>query len=298
MKIPSLPREGVPVRDTVNEIIAFLRATQITTVKGGKIKGNALEITPPDPDDFTAAPEFQVNHWEEPEGTFKYSVDPGYITYQNINSGGTGFIVPTLGGTSLEAEERPTGTLPAAACYVYVQVATSNKGVPSTATITATASEQSDTHHVPPDPTNLSGTAGIYYLLLAQFEDDGNGHAKATRWITGNRNLPNQLVQLDNLGSGKKVYQGFALGTDKHQVRSIRQRASSEQIHVKYDNEDAGGDEDDAVEIIVEGNKKDGTLRFEDCNGTEIFSLTWVDGLITNAAGETIVVPDCPGTTV
>lgn len=295
MKIPSLPREGVAVAETVTEIIKFLRASQITTVKGGRIKGNALEITPPDLDDVTSAPPFEVSAWEEPEGTFQYSVEPGYVTYQNIGSGGTGYVTPTLDGTTLEAEERPVGTLPAASCYVYCRVTTTNKGVPNGATITASSSSQSDTHHQPPDAQNGSGVAGVYYLLLAQFTDDGNGHAKVSTKITGNRNMPNQLVEFSNIGGGKEIHRDFLNATDKHELRSIKERVSAPQINVKYDNE-GSGDPEDAESIIVEGNDNDGTLLFEDCNGNALYSLTWEDGLITTAS-QTIVVPDCPSTT-
>lgn len=252
---------------------------------------------PPRPIMPDTKPPFYVTHWTNGSGDFKFTVKPGYVTWQNIN-GQNGYKVPTLGGTSLEDDTPPVGTLPASASYVYVRVATTNKGVVTgTPTIEATSSTQSSTHHVPPDPSDASGTAGDYYFLLAQFQDDGDGFPEVVRRIVGNRNVPNQLVELLNLGTGKEVYRAYLTGTDEHELRSIRQRASSPQINVKYDNEDAMGDEEDAVEILIEGNGNDGTLLFEDCNGTEIFSLTWVDGLITNAAGETIVVPDCPGTT-
>jgi len=54
----------------------------------------------------------------------------------------------------------------------------------------------------------------------------------------------------------------------------------------------------DAGTIQVRGNSHIGTLRFEACEGgTELFTLTWNDGLVTVTGGATIGIPGCPATT-
>jgi hypothetical protein len=198
------------------------------------------------------------------EGTWKYVVEPGYVTFQNIGHADVvGYLTPTLGGTSLEADTRPEGTLPGNDCYVYVRVITDAKGVISgTPTIVSSTSESTSVHHEPPDESDASGSGGEYYFLIAEFEEFtpsiGDASPTAVRRITGNKHIPNQLVEFENLGSGKKIHRDYVPDADdKHELRSIIQRASQPQIHVKYDNEDAAGDEIDAEEILIEGNDYD-----------------------------------------
>lgn len=189
---------------------------------------------------------------------WKYSLTPGYLIYQQIGTAEKlDFHTPTLGGTSLEAATPPTAALPANDCYIYMRVQTDAKGVPSGApTIVHSTTEETSTHHVPPHPDEVSGIAGDYYFLLAEFEDDGAtpGKPQPVRRLTGNKQLPNQLIELENVGGAVEIYRQYLDGADdKHELRTLNERASSPQINVKYENE-GSGDPIDAESIIIEGN--------------------------------------------
>ena len=96
--------------------------------------------------------------YDDPD--WKFRVNPGYATSQNIN-GGVLYHTPTLGGTSLEDDPQPDGTLPATDAYVYLKILTTNKGViTGTPTIESTESEETTQHHVPPNAANPSGVTG------------------------------------------------------------------------------------------------------------------------------------------
>lgn len=85
-------------------------------------------------------------------------------------------------------------------------------------------------------------------------------------------------------------------GVGPAKLRRITGRGATEgdrEIHVRC--EPVGGEL--PLQITVEGNGKDGSLRFEDCNSVPLFGLYWRDGLITNNDSATITVPDCDMTT-
>lgn len=87
------------------------------------------------------------------------------------------------------------------------------------------------------------------------------------------------------------------------ELRSIKERDSDPQIRVKCDLPEAPAPQVLPEEVTVEGNGHDSVLRYEKCDGTEIATLTIVDGLAkltlaaVEIAGATVVVPDCPATT-
>jgi len=284
MKIPDMPRKGFPVSETVGGIIRYLRANRITNVQGGKIRhspsGSTIEVTQQRRStSFDTKPPLWVSLVDD-SGTWKYRVSAGYATYQNIGSGDVvGYVTPTLGGTSLEADPAPEGTLPGNASYIYLKVQTGAKGViTGTPTIEASTSAQTSGHHEPPDPDDGSGTLGTYYFLLAQTEDDGGspGKPQMVRRITGNKHVPNQLVEFDNIGAGKEIHRDYLNATDdKHELRTINERASTPQIQVNYSDATAA----DAEEIIIEGNGYDASE-----SGKFVTELTAVDGLITAIA--------------
>ena len=252
--------------------------------------------------DRIALPAFWVSYWET-SGTYQFHVMPGYVTYQNMGNnldadGPSHYMVPTLGGVSLEQQDpKPTGTLGGAVCYVYVRATTDAKGVINgTPTVVSSTSKQASIHHVPPDDQDSSGTDGDYYFLLAEFEADAGGNPTIKRRITGNRNIPNQLIEVENIGTGKKLHRDYLEDNDdKHELRTIIERASQPQIKVKYDNEDAMGDEEDAEEILIEGNGYDNTAA------GFVTAQTTVDGLVTTFTDKafgytgTVTVPDVCG---
>lgn len=306
MKFPSFPVSGKSIADDFRALLNWCRAKQIISIKGGRLvespNGTSIVIDPPGKAPRPILPPFWVSIFLD-GSTWKYRVSPGYVTFQNIGDADVvNYYCPTLGGTSLEADTQPEGTLPANACYIYVRVVTNAKGVISaTPTVAAYSSEQTSTHHVPPDEEAASGTQGEYFFLIAEFEEftppSGDASPDLVRRITGNRFIPNQLVELKNIGAGRNIHCDYVDGSnDKHELRSIIERASSPQIRVKYDNTDAAGDEIDAEEILIEGN------GYDFSGGGFVTIMGTTDGLVTSATDlsfgldETVDVTNSHGT--
>jgi len=96
MKFPEMPRDGMPVEDTVVEIINYLKASRVTNVIGGKINSNSggttIEITPPPrprTPDITKIPYNVTIHATRGESsdTYEASVDWGYVCERLPDSG-------------------------------------------------------------------------------------------------------------------------------------------------------------------------------------------------------------------
>ena len=141
--------------------------------------------------------------------------------------------------------------LPALVSYVYLRVQTDSDGVPKFGTtgdgvtIEAFDEVKPSVHHVRPSPSG-GEEDGDYYLLLLETESDGGTPAapRVKKRIPGNRELPNQLVEITNIGGKREIYQGYLVGPDdKHEFRSLEQlEGDGEPIIKELDPGDPGGD--------------------------------------------------------
>ena len=260
---------------------------------------------------------------------YQVSVTLGYLTYQQATleedtDKSVGWIAPKINDVSLEppsANDTPTDPpwlpptleLPDVQSWVYLRVKTDEHGAPKldgeSVTIEAFDTEQDDVHHVRPSPSGGEKEGDYFFLIL---ETEGNGGTPeipiVRRRITGNRHMPNQLVEIANIGGERELYKGYLIGPDdKHELRTIEQlegdgepiilpldpgdpeadppvapesegdtikwrriaqRASSPQVQVKD-----GGDV-----IRIEGNGFDGG----DFSAVRKFSIGIYDGLVTS----------------
>ena len=177
--------------------------------------------------------------------------------------------------------------------YIYLHFETADDGeikelgAPAGryAEIVAVGAAQDSTYHVLPDGAGSAGTDGSYYILLGQVNTTSGGLATISRngW-RGNFFWHAGWNALENVGSGEKIYRDYDVATDRKRLRSLIERASSHQINLSQVGDD---------EIRIEGNNKTASLTFQDCSGTELYTLSWDDGLITNAADGTIEIPPC-----
>lgn len=156
---------------------------------------------------------------------WKLRVSYGVVRYQLIGEAAApvGLLVPKLASTALGTDPAPEETLTFPG-YIYCRVQTDEKGVPTgTPTITQSATEKSSTHHVPPSPDD-SGTAGDYYFQLGRVIQDPDD-ASRPKWQTrlpGNLHIPNQLIEIDNIGGQRPIYKGYLDGADdKHEFRTL-----------------------------------------------------------------------------
>ena len=296
MKFPSMPREGKPVEKTVKDMLGFLRAKSIISVKGGRLKespnGTTIEIpTPPPFPDFVLPPLWVSIHRDSEAEEWKYTVEPGYAIEQNIGSSAkVAYHTPSLGGTSLEDDPSPVGTIPGNACFIYLRVTTSSKGVVAGVTITDSTSAELNTHHIPPY-FGFAGQGGDYFFLLAEFEElegDTLDAPGVLRRLPGNKHIPNQLIQINNVGTGLYLARDYDSTSDAHNVRSIRQSTdSNQQIAVTLNG--PGGDNNT---IVVDGNDQDGSLTWTPYGGSATTVLEWQDGLVTSSGVKDITLPD------
>ena len=193
----------------------------------------------------------QVQGSDPPE--FQVAVTLGYLSYQSntpaaqaSDLGTTGWIVPTIAGVSMEppvpqtdpATEVPKLPLPAAESWVYLRVKTDVDGFPkpfsqedgSFVTIEAFDEAQESIHHIRLSPESDEEEGDYFFLILKTKADESDPPRPIPeRRITGNREMPNQLIEILNLGeeseSGRQeLYKGYDVALDKHDVRAVLQQ--------------------------------------------------------------------------
>jgi hypothetical protein len=235
----------------------------------------------------------QVPSSDPPE--YQVTVTQGYLTYQNAGAseselGVTGYIVPKIAGVAMDNEEVEPLPLPGVVSFVYLRVKTDADGVPKfdgeSVTIEAFEEAQQSIHHVRPSPSG-GEEEGDYFFLILQTEGDGGTPEKprAVRRLTGNRELPNQLVEIANIGGKREIYKGYTAGPDdKHEVRSLEQLEGEGEPIIKPLGE--GEEEGDTLpfKMIAEGERHQVTVRTNaggdavvvEGNGTGV--LTYADG--------------------
>ena len=183
----------------------------------------------------------QVPQSDPPEYQATFTL--GFLTYQNAGAseseqGVTGYIVPKIKNEdgefiSMDAEAPivvPAVPLPDVVSFVYLRVKTDADGVPKfdneSVTIEAFDEAQESIHHVRPSPSG-GEEEGDYYFLLLETESNGATPTPAPRVVrrlTGNREMPNQLIEITNIGGKRELYQGYLPGPDdKHELRTLEQ---------------------------------------------------------------------------
>lgn len=259
-------------------------------------------------------------------GTWKVEMQPGYLEYQNIGAsalplGVLGYLTPNIGATSMEATPRPALSLTGLACKVYLKVETSAKGVPTpeSVEVIASGSAMPSTHHRPANGPLSTAREGEYYFLLFETESDGESvpSPRILRALPGNKQLPNQLIEIEQVGGEVELFKSYVEADDRHQIRTLKAleggggvsvlyvptdpaskdtvdfkwvgpKPSSPQIQVE-----ASGDEG----IIVKGNDASGMFNWLDCDNMPVVSFEVADGMIASPSGGDAILGDCGGGT-
>jgi hypothetical protein len=263
--------------------------------------------------------------------TYQVAVTLGYLTYQQAtfveeDDGVVGWIAPMIEGENgLVSLEPPSATaqpsvppweapkleLPGVQSYVYLRVKTDKNGAPKldgeSVTIEAFTDEQEDVHHIRASPSG-GEEEGDYFFLILETESNGADPAApiARRRITGNRHMPNQLIEITNIqeededGEIREIYEGYDPGPeDKHKLRTLVQIEAEGEPLIKpvpsgedppksipfrrvKANESQGpqvnvSSQDDGDTIQIEGNGF--SQPYQDLNGGGVF---FQDGLATS----------------
>ena len=178
---------------------------------------------------------------------YEVTVTLGYLSYQSNTPaaqaselGTTGWIIPTIAGVSMEppvpqtdpATVVPKIALPAAESWVYLRVKTDVDGFPKDGEVTVEAFDeaQESIHHIRLSPESGEEEGDYFFLILKTKADESDATRPiAERRITGNREMPNQLIEILNLGEEseagrQEVYKGYDIALDKHDVRAVLQQ--------------------------------------------------------------------------
>jgi hypothetical protein len=178
---------------------------------------------------------------------YQVAVTLGYLSYQSntpaaqaSDLGTTGWIVPTIAGVSMEPPipqtdpptEIPKLPLPDVESWVYLRVKTDSDGFPKDGEVTVEAFDeaQESIHHIRLSPESDEEEGDYFFLILKTKADESDPPRPiAERRITGNREMPNQLIEILNLGEEseagrQEVYKGYDVALDKHDVRAVLQQ--------------------------------------------------------------------------
>ena len=169
---------------------------------------------------------------------YQVTVTLGYLAYQSNTPaaqaselGTTGWIVPTIAGVSMESVDVEPIPLPAVESWVYLRVKTDVDGFPKDGEVTVEAFDeaQESIHHIRLSPESGEEEGDYFFLILKTKADESDPPRPiAERRITGNREMPNQLIEFLNLGEEdeegrQEIYKGYDIALDKHDVRAVLQ---------------------------------------------------------------------------
>lgn len=291
--------------------------------KGDTVSGYDIPVTTMAPAAAAIYPPFYPREIVDDGGTWKATLQPGYLEYQNIGAtalskGVLGYIAPKIATVSIE--EEPQLSLPGLTSFVYLKVPTNEKGVPTEADVVveAHATAQTSTHHRPPNGPLSLARNGIYYFLLFETESDGAETPKPAikRALPGNKQMPNQLIEIEQVGGEVELFKSYVEASDRHQIRTLKAleggsggisvlqvlETPEDTVNFKWVgpggspiqiNVEAEGDEG----IIVKGNGASGLFTFLDCDNMPVVSFEVADGLITSPSGGEAILGDCGGGT-
>ena len=170
---------------------------------------------------------------------YEVTVTLGHLSYQSNTPaaqdselGTTGWIIPTIAGVSMESADVEPLPLPAAESWVYLRVKTDVDGFPKDGKVTVEAFDeaQESIHHIRLSPESDEEEGDYFFLILKTKADESDPPRPIPeRRITGNREMPNQLIEILNLGEEseggrQELYKGYDVALDKHDVRAVLQQ--------------------------------------------------------------------------
>ena len=178
---------------------------------------------------------------------YEVAVTLGYLSYQSNTPaaqaselGTTGWIIPTIAGVSMEPPipqtDPPTTIpklpLPDVESWVYLRVKTDVDGFPKDGEVTVEAFDeaQESIHHIRLSPESGEEEGDYFFLILKTKADESDPPRPIPeRRITGNREMPNQLIEILNLGEEdeggrQEIYKGYDKAIDKHDLRAVLQQ--------------------------------------------------------------------------
>ena len=304
----------------------YLKGKQLNAGKGIKIEnstssGSIISAKQPREKKQSQAPPFSVLSLRQSTSTtYAVQLQEGWVierkTKYDSAVDAVSFHEVNLGGAAMSTRPRNEVTLEHDQ-YAYVEFGTTNEGfVNTTPTITVASTVPNSTHHQPPSGVG-AGAYGSYNVKLFKLEVD-NGSPKIIVYQQSDIEHT-RLPTFRNVGGERYIHKDWDGPADRYDFRTLKQHEPSGRTYGKVivdfvNNED--DDQNDAIKfsaiaektspsqikvnddgagiVTVRGNDVNGSIRFEQCDGTEITTLQWSDGLITGPDTDlTIQVPGC-----
>ncbi len=306
MKLPDMPRDGVPVKDTVHAIIDYLRATKIRSFVGGQVResanGTTLSVKPSGtskPNKDTLPPfhvRLGVNRGESP--TYYVTITDGYVN--EIIPGGTGDALAKHFPENIkDGDDRAMFTVTAGKqVSLIVEVdehgaITASGGDPAVRVAIEDVDPES-THYEPKIGDASTGEAGIYRYQLATIEapETEGGSPVLKRVLSGShiqhfRELP-KLINLPAASTANtgRLVKEYDKASNQYRFRSIAKGDGQLRIDESGDN------------VTVRGNGKAATIRYQVAGSSAVDVASFVDGLCDTTGTVTIPIPIVTGKNV
>ncbi len=285
MKLPDMPRKGVPVESTVKSIIDYLRSTKIRSFVGGQVResanGTTLSVKPTSknqPGKDTLPPfhvRLGVNRGESP--TYYVTVSDGYVN-ERI-PGGTGDALAKHTPANIkDGDDRAMFTVTAGKqVSLIVEVdehgAIAASGGDPAVRVAIEDVDPESTHYEPKIGDASTGIAGIYRYQLAVIEapEVEGGSPVLKRVLSGShiphvRELP-KLINLpaDSTADTGRLVKEYDKESNEYRFRSIAKGDGQLRIDEVGDNVTVRGKATGLIiRYQVEGESAQDVAEFED----------------------------------
>jgi hypothetical protein len=298
MRLPEYPKKKQSVEPTVRQIIDYLRAITLTSVKGGKLKqstsGTTLTITPgTKPRNGRKPMPFEVTLFSELESegatrTWKVVIADGYVN-ERI-PGGTGDALKLYRPVNIEDSGNRIPFAVTAGKQVSLIVEVDEKGeinpegAEDAVRVAIEDIDEASTHFEPKIGDASTGIAGVYHYKLATIEEsDTPDLLKLTNYLAGShishfRELPllKNLPDAAAADTGRLIKE-YDKDSNEYRFRSIAK--GDGQLRV----------DEDGDNVTVRGNGKGLIIRYQVEGESATDVAEFEDGLTTTGA-------DAPGT--
>lgn len=299
MKLPDMPRKGVPVESTVKSIIDYLRATKIRGFVGGQVKesanGTTLSILPSGPKSKPkdTLPPFHVRlgATTATPPVYYVTIADGYVN--EIIPGGTGDALAKHFPENIkDGDERATFNVTAGKQVSLIVEVDEHGAITASGGDPAVRVEIEDvdpesTHYEPKIGDASTGIAGIYRYQLATIEapETEGGSPVLKRVLSGShiqhfRELP-KLINLPAASTANtgRLVKEYDKASNEYRFRSIAKGDGQLRVDENGDN------------VTVRGNGKTFALKYLVTGGSLQDAANFEDGLCTDEGTVTIPIP-------
>tara|TARA_R110000787_G_scaffold125163_2_gene236303 strand:- start:550 stop:1767 length:1218 start_codon:yes stop_codon:yes gene_type:complete len=167
---------------------------------------------------------FEFYNVRKSGGAWDVRIEPGFVIETNIQlSTVTKTWTPEIAATPMTDATLavPIRITIADGDEIYLTFETNQKGLISAAPKIEVTTSTGAVHHVPPSPGN-SGTNGVYKIKIATCTITNSVMFIEDVELRDNFYWPNQLIELENVGSEAEIVKAFDATNNKHPHRTLK----------------------------------------------------------------------------